>query len=226
MPPGPRRRQAFPPLHRPATLGPVTPVPEQRPQAGVRAASIHGESSDGDGLPEVTGSPGEVRRAWSMANAEVAEDMRRRRCVRILAYEARTVPSAAGAAPTQQACEAARLRVLVVDPSEAIRSLVADLCRREPDLRLVAVATTGPEVVPMAVAEQPDLLVLDRDLGDLATAQVVNALRQSAGGTRILLYSAEQDVHDFGAALGLAATVCTLDGPEVLAAGLAYVAVL
>jgi CheY-like chemotaxis protein len=107
-------------------------------------------------------------------------------------------------------------RVLVADDDAVLCAIMASVIESQPDLLLVATARTGAEAIGMTVAEQPDLIVLDHDLGDIHADDVVLDVRQFSRGTRILLYSSHGTVHQIGARLGVDRSLHKLDGPQRL----------
>lgn len=57
-----------------------------------------------------------------------------------------------------------RRRVLVVDDSAFVRSLLAAMIRSHPDLEVAGLAVDGEEAIRLALRLKPDLVVLDLDL--------------------------------------------------------------
>lgn len=118
--------------------------------------------------------------------------------------------------PVRDRPPAGALRVMLADDDAVMRQVVRYVVELEPALELVAEAHTGAAALGMAVAEQPDLLILDHDLGDAVADDVVPALRRFAPGTRIVLYSGRAEVHHIGQRLGVDRSVHKLDGPQRL----------
>ena len=59
-------------------------------------------------------------------------------------------------------------------------------------MRVVATASDGTEALEQAKALQPDVIVLDLDLGGISSLSILPALAQS-GGTRVLVLTASHD---------------------------------
>lgn len=57
-----------------------------------------------------------------------------------------------------------RRRVLVVDDSAFVRSLLASMIRSHPDLEVAGLAADGEEAIRLALRHRPDMVVLDLDL--------------------------------------------------------------
>jgi len=98
----------------------------------------------------------------------------------------------------------APVRVLVADDEEDIRLLVC-LAVRKAGGTVVAAVADGAEALRVAVAERPDLVVLDVSMPGATGLEVCEALRADpgSGGCRVLLLSAGASPDDV--ARGLAA---------------------
>jgi two-component system chemotaxis response regulator CheB len=84
------------------------------------------------------------------------------------------------------------IRVLVVDDSAVVRTLIRDVLERDPEIRVVAEADNGATAVELAQAARPDLITMDVTMPVLdgldATAEIM--ARQP---TPILVFSASLD---------------------------------
>ncbi|MFN2522552.1 MAG: EAL domain-containing protein [Mycobacteriales bacterium] len=129
--------------------------------------------------------------------------LRRRRLLRERAHEALVQRTAALAKQPSGVADAVRLRVMLADDDVTVRAIVAHVVDAQPALHLVAEALTGAATIGIAVAEQPDLVILDYDLGDMTADEVVAELRHFAPGTRILLHSGRADIQQIGQRLGV-----------------------
>ena len=90
-----------------------------------------------------------------------------------------------------------RWNVLVVDDEADLRRLVTLLLQFEDELMVVATASGAAEAVTVAHEVAPDLVVLDQMLGGPITGlQVAAQLRALHPSTRVILFSAAQDVID------------------------------
>ncbi len=85
------------------------------------------------------------------------------------------------------------LSVMLVDDHLIVRRGLASLIGDEPDLTVVAEASSGEEAISLASIHRPDVIVLDLRLRDMSGIDVAEALR----GHRILMLSSfmqEEDV--------------------------------
>lgn len=82
---------------------------------------------------------------------------------------------------------------MLVDDHLIVRRGLASLIGDEPDLRVVAEASSGEEAISLASVHRPDVIVLDLRLRDMSGIDVAEALR----GHKILMLSSfmqEEDV--------------------------------
>jgi CheY-like chemotaxis protein len=91
-----------------------------------------------------------------------------------------------------------RLRVVVADDQRMLREVLAAIIGAEENLRLVGSADSAWSTVGVVAAEQPDILVLDYELGDARASDVIGHVRTLSPGTRVLLHSAHSDIHRLG----------------------------
>lgn len=105
------------------------------------------------------------------------------------------------------------IRILLVDDHPTTRAGVHRLLSSQPDLEVVAEASTAEQAIDLATRLQPDVVVLDVDLPGGSGADVARALHSSQ--TRILAFSAH-DGRGFVRALldAGAAGYLTKDQPE------------
>jgi DNA-binding NarL/FixJ family response regulator len=85
------------------------------------------------------------------------------------------------------------LSVMLVDDHLIVRRGLASLISDEPDLTVVAEASSGEEAIALASVHRPDVIVLDLRLRDMSGIDVAEALR----GYKILMLSSfmqEEDV--------------------------------
>ncbi len=89
------------------------------------------------------------------------------------------------------------VRILLVDDHELFRKALRLLCDHQADLQVVAEAATEADAVRLAEREQPDVILLDLDLGhDLGTASglsAITALRAVADRSRIIVLTGVSD---------------------------------
>lgn len=94
--------------------------------------------------------------------------------------------------------DGSRLRVVIADDQQLLREVLTAIVEGEDNLRLVGSADSAWSAVGIVAAEQPDILVLDFDLGDAPASDVIGHIRTLSPGTRVLLYSARSDVLQLG----------------------------
>jgi CheY-like chemotaxis protein len=82
--------------------------------------------------------------------------------------------------------------VLLVDDVDEVRAVVRAAIRLRGGFELVAEASTGEEAVLCADDLQPDLVVLDLGLPDLAGHDVLQRLRVAAPDARIIIFTGKQ----------------------------------
>ncbi|WP_336209904.1 response regulator transcription factor [Nonomuraea sp. LPB2021202275-12-8] len=118
------------------------------------------------------------------------------------------------------------IRILVAEHLALVRrGLVASL-EAEPDLRVVAEVASAEEVLPEALAHEPDAAVVDLDLPGAGALPATAALRDLAPGCGVLILSAQPTPGQVRNALAAHALgFMSLDvAPERLAEGLRQIA--
>ena len=88
------------------------------------------------------------------------------------------------------------LRCLIVDDNSLFLESAADLLRRE-GLEVVGVASNGAEAIRLVTEHQPDVTLVDIDLGDEDGFELTQRLNDiSAASSKVILVSthAEEDV--------------------------------
>jgi two-component system response regulator DesR len=79
------------------------------------------------------------------------------------------------------------IRVLVAEDMRILRDTLAALLRLEDDIEVVAEVTEGPAIVPAAVAQRPDVAIVDIDLPGTDGLTAAAELRQQCPGCRVLI---------------------------------------
>lgn len=113
------------------------------------------------------------------------------------------------------------LHVLVVDDHPIVRQGLAAVIRAQPDLEVVGEATNGDEAVMIAVAKQPDVIILDLHMPIKDGLTVIHELRQVVPHGVVLVLTSVVDHEKILAALQAGASGYMLkDAPtnELLAA--------
>lgn len=85
-----------------------------------------------------------------------------------------------------------RLRVLLVDDAADVRQLVRTALRFRDGFDVVAEATTGHEALALVRAEQPDVIVLDLGLPDLAGEEVLTRIRADSPRSKVVVFSGRE----------------------------------
>src|SRR3954447_26965584 len=89
------------------------------------------------------------------------------------------------------------LRALIVDDNSNFLGAASDLLERE-GVEVIGVATTGAEAIRLATELQPDVTLVDIDLGDESGFDVARALADEENRSPVVLVSthAEKDFAD------------------------------
>ena len=71
----------------------------------------------------------------------------------------------------------------------------------QPDIEIVATATSGSEAINMAALYQPDVVVIDYDMPEMNTATIARSILQEAPGAQIIMLSLVNDAADIRQAM-------------------------
>lgn len=85
------------------------------------------------------------------------------------------------------------LRILVADDHGIVRSGIRMLIERQEGMRVVAEAGDGAEAVELALAERPDIAILDVSMPRLTGTQAAREIRAQLPETAVLLLSMHDD---------------------------------
>lgn len=113
------------------------------------------------------------------------------------------------------------LRVVIADDHPVFRHGLQALLGSVPDVDVVAVAATGEEAVELAVAERPDVVLLDLQLPGISGVEACRRIVAAAPTVRILILTMFEDDSSVFAALRAGATgylVKGADAEEILRA--------
>jgi len=97
------------------------------------------------------------------------------------------------------------LRILVADDHGIVRSGVRMLIERQPGMSVVAEAEDGAHAVELALAERPDVAILDVSMPRLTGTQAAREIRARLPGTGVLLLSMHDDERYMSDAFGAGA---------------------
>jgi DNA-binding NarL/FixJ family response regulator len=85
------------------------------------------------------------------------------------------------------------MRILIADDHGIVRSGLRLLLERQPDMEVVAEARDGVEAVQAALADRPDLCVLDVAMPRLTGLQAAREIRSQAPDVAVLMLSMHDD---------------------------------
>ncbi len=86
-----------------------------------------------------------------------------------------------------------RVRIVVADDHPLFREAVVRAVRERPEFELVGAAADGRQALDLIREQRPDVAILDVKMPELDGLRVLNALRQDASETRVILLSAFLD---------------------------------
>lgn len=90
------------------------------------------------------------------------------------------------------------VRVLCVDDHRIVREGVALILAREPDIKVVAMASSADEAVAEFKRHLPDITLMDLRLGDRSGIDAIREIRQEYPTARIVvltMYQGDEDIH-------------------------------
>src|SRR2546423_9422687 len=85
------------------------------------------------------------------------------------------------------------MRILIADDHGIVRSGLRLLLDRQPDMEVVAEAQDGAEAVEVALAQRPDLCVLDVGMPRLTGLQAAREIKAQAPEVSVLILSMHDD---------------------------------
>src|SRR5207244_3867465 len=102
------------------------------------------------------------------------------------------------------------IRVLIVDDHGIVRAGLRMLLESQPGITVVGEASTCAEALALATGTQPDVIVLDLDLGGENAIESIPTLLRTAPETRILVLTGVRDpeVHRQAIRHGALGLVC------------------
>src|SRR5262245_58126674 len=92
----------------------------------------------------------------------------------------------------------ARIRVLCVDDHVVVLRGLAAILADQPDIELVASATSGEEAVQKFLQYRPEVTLMDLQLPGMSGFDAIRAIRREAPAARILaltIYQGSEDIH-------------------------------
>jgi two-component system nitrate/nitrite response regulator NarL len=85
------------------------------------------------------------------------------------------------------------IRVIIVDDHEVVREGLRLLIKSEPGLKVVGEAGNSKEALHVAAREQPDIILLDLDLGTESGLDIISQLLATAKRARVLALTGLRD---------------------------------
>lgn len=85
------------------------------------------------------------------------------------------------------ATKSAAIRILAVDDHALLRKGIAALLHAEPDMELVAEASTGAEAIQLFKKFHPDVTLMDLQMPEMGGIEAIIAIRSEFPNTRIIV---------------------------------------
>jgi DNA-binding NarL/FixJ family response regulator len=85
-----------------------------------------------------------------------------------------------------------------VDDHRLVREGIALIINREPDMHVVGAASTGEEAVEIFQRTQPDITLMDLQLGEMSGVEAIRAIRAESPEARIIvltMYHGNEDIY-------------------------------
>jgi two-component system, NarL family, response regulator len=90
------------------------------------------------------------------------------------------------------------IRILCVDDHRIVREGIASLIDRQADMRVVASAASGEEAIDLFIEHQPDITLMDLQLGVMDGITAIKIIRRRSPGARIVVLTmrrGDEDIH-------------------------------
>ena len=82
-----------------------------------------------------------------------------------------------------------KIRVLVVDDSAVIRSLLSDALSHDPEIEVVGLAGNGEVAVQKLQSAHPDIVTLDMEMPVMDGLQTLKAIRKTHPKLPVIMFS-------------------------------------
>jgi two-component system response regulator NreC len=91
-----------------------------------------------------------------------------------------------------------RLRILVADDHEVMRTGVRALIEQEPEWQVCGTATNGQEAVDAARKLKPDVVILDMTMPELDGLEALREIKRALPNTEVVIFSAHHSEEVIG----------------------------
>jgi DNA-binding NarL/FixJ family response regulator len=110
------------------------------------------------------------------------------------------------------------IRILIVDDHLVVRAGLHMLIENHPGMTVVAMASNRSEALELSFSAEPNLILLDLDLGGENALEFISQLRETAANARILVLTGvrDTDAHRQAVQLGSMGIVLKEHAPDVL----------
>jgi DNA-binding NarL/FixJ family response regulator len=91
-----------------------------------------------------------------------------------------------------------RIRVLCVDDHRIVREGISLIIGRQPDMEVVGSAASGEESIALFRQHQPDVTLMDLQLGRMSGVDAIRAIKAQSRDARIVvltMYSGDEDIY-------------------------------
>ena len=90
-----------------------------------------------------------------------------------------------------------KIRLVLVDDHDVVRTGLRMLLEHQPDMEIVGEASTGAEALEMATHAEPDVVVMDITLPDISGIEATRRIKQSLPGVAIVALTIHEDEQYF-----------------------------
>src|SRR5437868_12334054 len=82
------------------------------------------------------------------------------------------------------------IRILLADDHPVVRDGLAAILGTQPDFTVVGTAATGREALALAVAQQPDVILLDLEMPEMDGVTVIRTLHKAVPAIAAVVFTA------------------------------------
>lgn len=96
------------------------------------------------------------------------------------------------------ASSSSRIRILCVDDHPLVREGVTRKIDLQPDMKVVASASSGEEAIRLFAQHRPDVTIMDLNLPGMSGRETIEVLRRTRPDARIVvltMYKGDEDIH-------------------------------